>query len=73
MKPTIDKKATGLHIKQIMDEKHISAYDLSKMLGVSALAVYKYINGTNLPTTLHLYQMAFILGTTMDELLIGDS
>ena len=66
----IDYKATGAHIKALMDKNGISTRKISNTLGISYQAVHGYIQGVKRPTTEHLYMISKILKTSVEEILI---
>lgn len=68
----IDRKATGAHIRSLMDAKDMETKDLAKELGISFQAVSKFLKGKNLPTINHLLHMSDLFGTTIDELIVVD-
>ena len=51
MYPTIDMKATGDHILQIMQRKNITVRDVQQYLNLSSVqSVYHWLRGRNMPT-----------------------
>lgn len=73
-KPSIiDQEATGARIKALMDAKGITTREMSNTLCVSFQAVHGYIHGQKLPTVGHLFVIAQVLGTTVDDLLVPNS
>ncbi|MCR5627159.1 MAG: helix-turn-helix domain-containing protein [Lachnospiraceae bacterium] len=46
----VDVIATSEKIKQLMQEKNISVKDISEYTGLSLTAVYKWLNGSALPS-----------------------
>lgn len=69
----IDLKKTGERIKSIFDEKGYSVKDVQEYLGLaSCQAVYKWINGTTLPTVDHLFELANLFQISVDDFLVGE-
>lgn len=69
----INYEATGANIKALMDNNGITTREMSNILGISFQAVHGYIHGTRLPTVGHLFMIAKIFGTTVDDLLVPNS
>ena len=46
----VDVEATSERIKQLMKQKNITVKDMADRTGVSIFAVYRWLNGSNLPT-----------------------
>lgn len=67
---SIDMKATSDNMRSLMQKNNVSTRELSNRLGISFQAVHKYIHGLTLPSILHLYMIAKMLGTTMDKLIV---
>lgn len=61
----------GERITSLRKEKHISQYQLAKILGVSRQAVSKWENDQTSPDTLNLIQLADILDTEVEYLATG--
>ena len=69
--PTIDMEATGKNIKIVMDRAGKTAKDMRDACGFTTCnAIYKWLNGTSLPTIDNLVIIAFVCGTTMDEIVV---
>ncbi len=66
----IDMVATGQGLRAKMDKQDISIKELAATLGVSFQAVWRYINGETLPTVPHLFEIAQILDSPVDELIV---
>ena len=47
---SIDTVATSERIKGLMKEKNISAKSMAENLGLSVSAIYKWMNGSSLPS-----------------------
>ncbi len=69
----INYEATGANIKALMDNNGITTREMSNILGISFQAVHGYIHGTRLPTVGHLFMIAKIFDTTVDDLLVPNS
>ena len=71
--PVIDVKATGQRIRELRRAKGITARELSEFMGFTEpQAVYKWQRGDSLPTVDNLFALSRILGTTMEDILIGN-
>ena len=72
MFPTIDKKATGRRLKELMQERGLAAKDIQTYLFLGSVqSVYHWLNGTTLPTVDNLYALSDLFGVTVDDLLCG--
>ncbi len=69
----INRRATGINIGSQIADKGISIRDMSNMLGISFQAVSNYTHGRRMPTLTHLFIIAQILGTGIDELIVPKS
>lgn len=73
MYPTIDMKATGNRIWQIMKRKDITVKDVQRYLNLSSVqSVYHWLNGRNMPTIDNLYALSALFGMPVDDMLIGN-
>lgn len=66
----LDIIATGINIKDLMDDKNISIRELSNRLNVSFQAVYRWQHGETLPTITNLFLLAQILQIGVDDILV---
>ena len=72
--PTIDLVATGRHIAQLRQERGLSVKDLQAYFGFDApQAIYKWQNGTTLPTVDNLLALSALLQVPMQDILVTDS
>lgn len=72
MYPMIDIEKTGQNIKNLCEMKGISVSDVQEFLGLSCNnAIYRWFNGTSLPSLDHLYALQELLGIGIDRILIG--
>ena len=69
----IDLEATGKKIKVLMDKKNMNIRELSNVIGMSPQTVSSYINGKSSPNIRHLFMIAKVLDTTMDDILVPNS
>ena len=67
----LDKVATGVRIKTLMEERHISIRDVSNTLNVSFQAVYRWQKGETLPTISNMYILEQLLCTDVDDMLVA--
>lgn len=73
MYPTIDMKATGIYLRQLMDKRKITVKDIQKYLNLSSVqSVYHWLNGHSMPTIDHLYALAEFFQMPMDAMIIGN-
>ena len=73
MFPIIDKKATGINLRRIMDARGIEVKDVQKYLNLgSAQSVYNWLNGFNMPTIDNLYALSDLLQVSIDEIVSGN-
>lgn len=49
-------------IKAEMERQDVSVYKMSRKLGISEQAIYKWMRGKGDPTMAHLEDMAWVLG-----------
>ena len=71
--PKIDILATGLRIKQIMQDKNFTVKDIQDYLGFgTAQSIYHWFKGRNLPTIDNLYALSELFGVTVDEMICGN-
>lgn len=69
----ISKKRTGARIRSLLVESGLSVAEIqNKMELDSPQAVYKWLNGTNLPTVDNLHKLSHILGVPIEEILIAE-
>ena len=73
MFPTIDRRATGINIRRLMDKHFITVKDLQSYLDLSSVqSIYHWLNGICLPSLDNLYAVSALLGTTIDDLICGN-
>jgi transcriptional regulator with XRE-family HTH domain len=73
MFPLIDKKATGNNLRRIMDMRGISAKDVQEYLRLGCVqSVYRWLDGTNMPTIDNLYALSELFQLPMDEIVCGN-
>ncbi len=71
--PTINLKATGARIKELRMAKGITVIEISEFMGFAEpQAVYKWQRGESLPTVDNLFALSRILGTSMEDILVGN-
>ena len=69
--PIIDMVETGKMIKQLADKEHISVQEIQDVCGLSSFqAVYKWLNGENIPTVEKLEKLAILFKTDIDDILV---
>ncbi|MBD5482901.1 MAG: helix-turn-helix transcriptional regulator [Lachnospiraceae bacterium] len=71
--PTINMKATGIRLGQIMKWKKISPKAVQDYLGLSCVqSVYRWLNGCSIPSVDHLYALSELFQIPMDHLIVGN-
>ena len=69
--PTIDLAQTGANIVNLRKAAGLTVHDLQMIFGFhSPQAIYKWQNGTALPSVDHLIVLAAVLQVRMDEILV---
>ena len=73
MYPTIDKKATGACIRQIMAERNITVRKLQEYLGLSCVqSIYHGLDGKSMPTLDNLCAMSQLFCIPIDRMIRGN-
>ena len=69
---TIDRKATGVRLRRLMDKNNITVKQLQSELNLASVqSVYHWLNGITLPTLDNLYAMSGLFGVSMDDIVCG--
>ena len=69
--PTIDLVATGKNIIKLREESGLSVRDLQNIFGFATpQAIYKWQNGTALPTIDNLIVLSAVFKVSMEEIII---
>lgn len=69
--PTIDPAMTGINITNLRKSAGLSVHDLQMIFGFnSPQAIYKWQNGTALPTVDNLIVLAALLNVRIDDILV---
>ena len=69
--PTIDMARTGANIIKLRKAANLSVHDLQIAFGFnSPQAIYKWQNGTALPTVDNLVVLAALLRVSIDDILV---
>lgn len=72
--PTIDLMRTGANIVRLRKAAGLTVHDLQMVFGFnSPQAIYKWQNGTALPTVDNLIVLAALLHVRIDDILITDN
>lgn len=72
MIPTIDKRATGLRLKELVKQHNLEAKDIQRYLSLGCVqTVYRWFEGVNLPTLDNLYALSGLFGISMDDMVVG--
>lgn len=68
----IDRRATGVNIRRLMDKHDISVKDLQCKLHLGSVqSIYHWLNGITLPSLDNLYAMSSLFGVAMDDMICG--
>ena len=69
--PVIDMRATGTHIKALMDTREVTVQDVQDAMGLaSPQAVYRWLCGSNLPSVDNLYALSRFLDVPMNNVIV---
>lgn len=73
MFPMIDKEKTGQRLKRIMKRRGLTPRDVQEYLSLSCVqTVYRWFMGINIPSIDNLYALSRLLGTDMDDMVVGN-
>ena len=73
MYPTIDVKATGMRIRQIMNQRKLTVKDVQKYLNLSSVqSIYHWLNGQSMPTVDNLYALSELFQLPVDMMIVGN-
>ena len=73
MYPVIDKERTGKRLKGLMELNGLSPKDIQCYLSLSCVqTVYRWLEGTNIPSIDNLYALSQLFQTGMDEMIAGN-
>ena len=69
--PVIDMRATGTHIKALMDTREVTVQDVQDAMGLaSPQAVYRWLCGSNLPSVDNLFALSRYLNVQMEDVIV---
>lgn len=69
--PVIDLTATGVHLKELLEERGVTVQDIQEAMGLaSPQAVYRWLRGSNMPSVDNLYALSRYLNVQMDDVII---
>ena len=72
--PYVNAVATGQNINRLRAAAGLSVKELQVVFGFATpQAIYKWLHGTALPTIDNLAALAFVLGVTMDEIVVVET
>ena len=73
MFPMIDKRATGIHMRKLMDERGLTVKDVQQYLNLGSVqSVYHWLNGISLPSIDNLYALSDLFQIPVDDMLRGN-
>lgn len=68
--PIIDKKQTAKHIRFFMRCRGLKPTDIQNYLGLTCVqTVYRWLDGTNIPSIDNLYALSRLFGIKVDDML----
>ncbi len=68
--PIIDKKKTAKHIRFFMNCRGLKPTDIQNYLGLTCVqTVYRWLDGTNIPSIDNLYALSRLFGIKVDDML----
>ncbi len=71
--PVIDMKRTGLNLKRICEERHLSVAELQSFLGLSCpQTVYRWFSGQTIPNIDNLFALGNLLNLPIEKLLVRE-
>ena len=66
--PVIDMRATGAHIKELMNTR---VQDVQEAMGLaSPQAVYRWLRGSSMPSVDNLYALSRYLNVSMEDVIV---
>ena len=69
--PVIDMRATGTHIKELMNTREVTVQDVQEAMGLAApQAVYRWLRGSNMPSVDNLYALSRYLNVSMEDVIV---
>lgn len=72
--PTINMAATGINIAKMRQAAGLTVKDLQQIFGFATpQAIYKWQNGTAMPTVDNLVILAAVFGCKIDDLLVVET
>ncbi len=73
MYPTINMKATGRHIRRIMNQRKFTVKDVQEYLNLSSVqSIYHWLNGQSMPTVDNLYALSELFQLPVDAMIVGN-
>ena len=73
MFPTIDKRATGINLRKLMDMRGVTVKDVQNYLGLGCVqSVYRWLDGVSMPTVDNLYALSELLQVPIDTIVCGN-
>ena len=73
MFPVVDKVRTGKRIQFWMGVCKLKPKDIQKYLSLSCVqTVYRWLDGTNIPSVDNLYAMTRLFGVKMSAIIVGN-
>lgn len=72
--PVIDQKATAKKLRSYMERAGLKPVDIQRYLRLSCVqTVYRWLDGTNIPTVDHLYALSRIFRARTDDMIVFQS
>ena len=64
-------RATGTHIKELMDAREVTVQDVQDAMGLaSPQAVYRWLRGSNMPSVDNLFALSRYLDISMEDVIV---
>ena len=71
--PEIDRGKTAQRIRSLMQCNRLKPADIKEYLGLSCVqTIYRWLNGTNIPTIDNLYALSALFCVRIDDIVDGD-
>lgn len=69
--PVIDMRATGAHIKELMNTREVTVQDVQEAMGLaSPQAVDRWLRGSSMPSVDNLYALSRYLNVSMEDVIV---
>ncbi len=69
----INPEKTGLRIRKLRLERGYSIADMKEFFNCSVQTIYRWENGTSLPSAENQYSLSRLFRVSLDELIVGEA